>query len=135
MQSFLGTGWKFPPNFDNKKGGVSMVSDEQNIRESLQILLSTRPGERIMMPEYGCNLNYLAFNTLDFTTINYVKKIIRDAISRFETRIKVLEITINRREDKEEVIDIEISFIIHTINVRSNIVYPFYLIEGTNVVL
>ena len=59
MASFYGTGWSFPPAFDNTLSGVQMVSDMVDIQESLQILLSTRPGERIMQPNYGCDLEEL----------------------------------------------------------------------------
>ncbi|RQP08730.1 MAG: hypothetical protein EAS52_24730, partial [Parapedobacter sp.] len=53
-KSFLGTGWSFPPQFDNEGGSVEMLSDGEDIRSSLEILLSTRPGERVMRPNYGC---------------------------------------------------------------------------------
>ena len=57
FNSFLGTGWKFPPEFNNQTGTVEMVSDYTDIKESLDILLSTSLGERVMQPDYGCNLN------------------------------------------------------------------------------
>lgn len=131
--SFLGTGWKFPPTFDNVNGNVEMVSDAEDIRESLHILLATRLGERLMLPEYGCNMNYLAFNTLDLTTVNFVRKQIRDAITKFEPRIDINKIDINTDDSIDGVLKIEIEFTIRSINTRSNIVYPFYILEGTNV--
>ena len=66
-QSFLGRGWSFPPEFNNESRAVKMLEDEEDIRSSLQILLSTRPGERIMVPGYGCNLDELLFSPLNLT--------------------------------------------------------------------
>jgi len=56
IKSFLGTGWSFPPEFDPVSGSVVLVSNEKDIGESLDILLSTSLGERVMQPRYGCNL-------------------------------------------------------------------------------
>ncbi len=56
-KSFLGTGWAFPVTFDKKpECAVRMVSEVEDIEQSLTLLLSTRPGERVMRPDYGCNL-------------------------------------------------------------------------------
>ena len=49
--SFLGTGWSFPPEFNNMTGTVEMVSNVDDINQSLQILLSTTLGERVMQPK------------------------------------------------------------------------------------
>jgi hypothetical protein len=58
---FLGRGWTFPPEFDPVLPGVKMLEEETDIASSLELLLSTRPGERVMLPEYGCNLEELVF--------------------------------------------------------------------------
>src|SRR3546814_3777266 len=79
-QSFLGTGWGFPPEFDSQHGSVGMLSDSDDIRSSLEILLSTRPGERVMLPDYGCNLNELLFEPLTTTMKTYMKDLIETAI-------------------------------------------------------
>ncbi|MFZ4699396.1 MAG: GPW/gp25 family protein, partial [Candidatus Methylumidiphilus sp.] len=78
--SFLGTGWGFPPTFDRGLGGVAMISDEEDIRSSLEILLSTDIGERVMQPRYGCNMHRLVFEPLDTTLQAYMEDLIRTAI-------------------------------------------------------
>lgn len=130
--SFLGTGWSFPPKFSKQKRGVSLVSNELDIKESLQVLLSTELGERVMRPDYGCDLHYLLFEKLDATTRTYVGDLIRRSILLYESRIDIESIDFAPAIGDDNVIDIMIEFTVRTTNSRSNYVYPFYKIEGTN---
>jgi len=126
---FLGTGWSFPPTFSKAEQGVQMVSAEEDIQQSLEILLSTRPGERVMHPEYGCNLDIMLFEPLTTTLITYVSDMIRTSILYFEPRIDLLKVDINAQQATEGLILIEIHYIIRSTNSRYNYVYPFYLPE------
>ena len=130
--SFLGTGWGFPPTFNKIKNGVQMVSEEEDIRQSLLILFQTGFGERIMQPEYGSELTSLMFESVDRTFEALLIERIKDAILYQEPRIDVDDITINN-EDNQGKVQIEISFTVRQTNSRSNIVFPFYFIEGTNI--
>src|SRR5690349_20348751 len=85
--SFLGTGSAFPPTFDRETGTVNMVSNEKDIEESLNILLSTSLGERVMQPKYGCNLNDYIFEPLNSSVIGYIKDMVEHAILFYEPRI------------------------------------------------
>ena len=129
-RSFLGTGWDFPPTFDRSAGGVRMLSDQPDIRSSLEILLSTDVGERVMQPRYGCNLRRLLFEPLDLTLQAYMKDLIRTAILYFEPRI-ILDDVVLIPEPLEGRVLIEIHYTIAGTNTRNNFVYPFYLEEGT----
>ncbi len=131
-RSFLGTGWGFPPTFVRGLRGVETVSDEEDIRQSLEILLSTEVGERVMQPKYGCNLHRLLFEPLDLTLQAYMKDLIKTAILYFEPRILLDDVTFEL-ESEEGRIDITIDYTIATTNTRNNFVYPFYLSEGTQV--
>jgi phage baseplate assembly protein W len=128
--SFLGTGWSFPPAFDKTSGTVKMVSNEEDIAQSLQILLSTRPGERVMLPQYGCNLDVFMFESITTTLVAYVKELIQTAILYFEPRINLDLITINTDSIVGGVILIELEYTILASNSRFNFVYPFYLNES-----
>lgn len=130
--SFLGTGWSFPTRFVKQKGGVALVSDELDIEQSLGILLSTELGERVMRPDFGCDLHHLLFETLNATTRTYVADLIRKAILLYEPRIDVERIEFTPAEGDDNVIDITIEYRVRSTNSRSNYVYPFYLNEGTN---
>ena len=95
IKSFLGTGWTFPPAFSIANNGVGMLSDAEDIRSSLEILLSTRPGERVMLPRYGCNLDEMIFEPLTTTFKTYMKDLISTAILYFEPRIDVNNIELD----------------------------------------
>jgi len=128
---FLGTGWGFPPTFDNTTNKVVMTSDEADIQLSLQILLSTRKGERVMLPDYGCNLNEMLFEPMNATFKSYISEMIRTAILYYEARIDLNSLLIDDSQDAEGVIIINISYTVRTTNSRFNFVYPFYKREGT----
>ena len=134
-KSFLGTGWAFPPQF-TQKGSVKCVTAEDDIRESISILLSTHPGERIMQPTYGCGLKSQVFEEIDESAVTVIIDLIRRAILFFEPRVSVEKIDVdteNKEDQLNGLIKIHITYIIRSTNNRHNIVYPFYFIEGTNV--
>ena len=136
-KSFLGTGWGFPPEF-NKYGSVRIVSAEEDIRESLYILLSTDPGERVMQPTYGCGLKTQIFEEISETAVTVIVDLIKRAILFFEPRILVENIRVdsdNSEDILNGLIKINITYIVRATNNRHNIVYPFYFTEGTNVKL
>lgn len=107
-----------------------MVSDEEDIRQSLEIILGTRPGERIMHPEFGCNLDIMVFEPITTTLITEVRDIIETAITYYEPRIELLQVGINTSNLQEGVVLIEIDYMIRAYNSRYNLVYPYYLEEG-----
>ncbi len=127
--SFLGKGWGFPPTFSKATKSVSMSEEEQDIQESLHILLTTRVGERVMLPKYGCNMDRLLFEPLNTTLQTYMEDLVKTAILYFAPRIKLNKITLSPVSD-EGVIEIEVDYTIKTTNSRFNFVYPFYLEEG-----
>jgi phage baseplate assembly protein W len=131
--SFLGTGWSFPPTFDLTSGSAFTSTNEQDIEESLRILLSTRLGERIMLPEYGCNLEDLLFSPLDLTLKTVVSKQIKTAILYHEPRIDVDKIDISQGNDLEGELLIIIDYRVRSTNSRKNLVFPFYKEEGSDI--
>ncbi|MFD1163829.1 MULTISPECIES: GPW/gp25 family protein [Hwangdonia] len=130
-KSFLGTGWSFPPEFDKAKKTVVMTSDEIDIKKSLEILLATRLGERIMQPTYGCNLEELMFKPLNTTLKTFVVDLIKTAILYHEPRIDVEKIDIDPTNELQGELLIVIDYRVRATNSRANLVYPFYKAEGT----
>lgn len=130
-RSFLGTGWAFPPRFDPTTGAVVLVSDEDDIRQSLTILMRTRPGERVMHPRYGCDIYRFVFAQVDATTTTEIRDAIAQAILFFEPRVLLEDVRLHVDEALEGRLDIEIGYRIRATNNRANIVFPFYLQEGT----
>ena len=130
-KTFLGTGWSFPPKFDKKEKSLVLVSDKEDIDQSLEILLSTRFGERIMVPKYGCNLDDLVFESMDKTFETYITDLIRTAILYHEPRIDLESIEFENNPN-EGILLIIVNYKIRITNSRSNFVFPFYKQEGTN---
>ena len=131
-KTFLGTGWSFPPEFQGQAKAVKMVSDEEDIRHSLWILLSTAPGERTMQPAYGCGLRTLVFESISASVCTEMQDMIERAILFFEPRITLDRIVVCSERITQGLIEIELTYTIRTTNTRSNMVYPFYFLEGTN---
>lgn len=130
--SFLGRGWSFPPTFQPDTPGVEMLAEEADIVSSLEILMTTAPGERVMQPEYGCDMEELLFETLDTTTKTLVADKVENAILYFEPRIDVEKVNLDDSREWEGVILIEIVYRVRTTNSRFNFVFPFYKNEGTD---
>ena len=131
-KAFLGTGWAFPPTFNKDLLSVEMVSNEKDIKESLQIYLSTKIGERVMRSNYGCLVHDYLFEPFDENIISSIGHEIKRTIYEFEPRIHVHEVTTNKSDVNEGIINIGVFYEIIATNVRDNIVFPFYINEGTN---
>ena len=131
-KSFLGRGWSFPPEFDKKTKGLVMLEEEQDIQSSLHLLLSTRLGERVMLPDYGCNLESLVFESVNLSLLTWLKDTVSHAILYHEPRILLEQVTIDSSRQQEGLLLIEIEYRVHTTNSRYNYVYPFYKNEGNN---
>jgi phage baseplate assembly protein W len=132
-KAFLGIGWAFPPEFIKSQQATKMTADEEDIKSSLHVLLTTRLGERIMLPKYGCNLDELLFENLDRTLITYVSDLIETAILYYEPRIDVTNIDISETDPLEGKLEIKIDYIVRATNARTNMVFPFYKEEGTDI--
>ena len=132
-KAFLGIGWSFPPEFHKRADalGVKMVAEEEDIGESLRILLSTNPGERVMQPSYGCGLKAMVFATINERTITELKDIIERAVLFFESRITLEDIDVNTEDALDGILKIQLNYSVRKTNTRSNIVYPFYYLEGS----
>ncbi len=131
-KSFLGTGWSFPPEFDIKFRKVTMVSDEEDIKESLHLLLTTRLGERIMLPKYGCNLEEMLFRPLNLTVKTEIQDLVTTAILYHEPRIDAEKIEIDDSNQLEGELLINVHYKIRATNSRKNFVFPFYKKEATD---
>ena len=129
--TFLGRGWSFPPEFNKDSSTIEMVEDELDIYQSLKLILTTRPGERITNPDFGCAMHEYLFHPINTTTKFLIKDAIKLAILYFEPRITLHEVILDTSEELEGIINVTLDFTVRKINVRSNVVFPFYKIEGT----
>jgi phage baseplate assembly protein W len=130
-RSFLGTGWHFPPAFSAGGAEVEMVSGVADIHQSLQILLSTRLGERVMQEGFGCDLNHVLFEEIDQGLVNTLTRMISDAILYHEARITLDRLDVSESVDQPGLLSISIEYTVRSTNSRFNMVYPFYINEAT----
>lgn len=131
--SFLGRGWSFPPSFDSGSIGVAMLEREADIASSLEILLSTLRGERIMLPQYGCNMDELLFESLDTRMKTLMTDNIESAILYHEPRIQLETVKLDDSRELEGMVLIEIVYRVKSTNSRFNFVYPYYKLQGTDI--
>lgn len=128
---FLGQGWAFPPRFEARTGAAARRTAEADIAESLRVLFGTRPGERVMQPDYGCRLADLVFEPMNSPTRIAIEVAIRRAIQFFEARIILDRVQVEPADWPGGRLDIILTYTIRATNSRHNMVFPFYLSEGT----
>ncbi len=126
---FLGEGWAFPPEFFNGGTTVKTVSGEEDIAQSLQILLTTSLNERLMNTSYGCNLNDFVFESMSQGLLSDIKNKVSEAILNHESRIDVESVELENVDATKGIINIHITYKVRMTNSRFNFVYPFYLNE------
>lgn len=134
-QRFLGTGWAFPPAFDARDRQALKVSHAQDVVESLRILFSTVPGERIMHPSYGCGLKRLVFEHVTESTLTELRSLIEKAVLFFEARITLNAVQIDTEGLPEGVLRLRLDYTLRQTNSRYNLVYPLYLQEASGPVV
>lgn len=125
--AFLGRGWSFPPTLTDD--GVEMVAYEEDIEQSLRVLFSTSPGERVNRYDYGCPLRRYAFEPMTTETTMRMRNDITRAIILFEPRITLEDVSFEEQPEKG-VLLIRLTYTVIRTNNRNNMVYPFYLNEG-----
>ncbi|HBA89593.1 MAG TPA: hypothetical protein DCZ75_16880 [Geobacter sp.] len=132
-RDFLGRGWSFPPTFDNALPGVKMLEQEEDIVASLQALMTTAQGERVMLPQYGCNMDELVFESLDTRMKTLMADKIETAILYHEPRIDLENVFLDDTRELEGVVLINVVYRVRSTNSRFNFVFPYYKLEGTDV--
>lgn len=129
-REFLGVGWKFPLQV-TASGKIAQAKYEQRIEESLYLILSTAKGERIMLPNFGAGIHELVFAPNNTVTRGVVVQNVRQALVTYESRIDVLDIDAESAPDQPNLLLIRINYRIRANNAIGNLVYPFYISEGT----
>lgn len=130
QKAFLGRGWAMPVALDPKTGHVSYSEYENDIRQSILILLETAPGERVMRPNFGCGIHELVFAALDSTTLQRIRSVVEEAMVRFEARVEVLGVTVEETVSIKGELLIELEYRVRRTNQIGNLVFPFYFKEG-----
>ena len=128
-KDILGNGWSFPLGTDGR-GGISLSRHDNDISESIRIILSTSKGERRMRPNFGCDIQKLVFAPNNATTWGLAARYVEEALGWWEPRIEVTEIDPHPDPEDRSRLLIDIKYRIKATNDARNIVYPFYLVPG-----
>jgi|SRR5215471_9083181 len=131
-KEFLGRGWAYPVAFDPSIGSVAEAAYEEDIKQSIRIILGTSPGERVMRPDFGCGIHQMVFTAIDSASLTRIVASVRDALTRYEARIELLDVSTDPLEAAEGKLLVIISYRVRATNQSGNLVYPFYFREGGN---
>jgi uncharacterized protein len=130
QKDWLGRGWAYPVDLDPLTGGVAVAEYEADIRQSIEIILGTAPGERVMRPDFGCGIHELVFDAIDAAMVTRVETAVTKAMVTYEARIEVLGVKVNPLYSADGVLLIELEYRVRRTNQKDNMVYPFYFREG-----
>jgi uncharacterized protein len=129
VTEIIGSGLAFPLQVD-RRGGIALARDEQDIDQAIQLILGTAPGERPMRPEFGCGVHDFVFDTIDAGTVGRMEEAIRSALSRWEPRIEVRSVDFDISQSVNGILTIDIGYTVRATNTDRNLVYPFYVIPA-----
>ena len=125
---FRGTGWAFPVTID--AGAIAAVSGDVDVRQSIQLILATAKGERVMRPDFGCGIHDLVFAAVSTQLIARLRREVEDALRTYEARIEVLRVAVGTQALDVGRLDVEIDYRVRATNQTGNYVYPFYFREA-----
>ncbi len=126
-KEFLGQGLAFPLQV-NARGEIALASAERDIEQAIKIILGTRPGERVMRPDFGCRASELLFEPRDAATETQLQGYVEEALRRWEPRIEVMEVNVLTDPDLDGALFVEINYLIKATHDERSIVYPFFLV-------
>ncbi|CAL9499428.1 hypothetical protein SUDANB171_03393 [Streptomyces sp. enrichment culture] len=127
-EQFVGSGWSFPLRI-SPTGGIALVSGEQEVEESIRLVLATAPGERPMRPEFGCAIHDMVFAPVNEQTAGRIQHEVHTSLDRWEPRIDVHEVEVTAGTDRS-VLYIDIRYAVRGTNNPRNLVFPFYVIPS-----
>lgn len=129
-KNFLGRGFAFPPRIDSATGRFVMVENEEDIRQSIYIILMTRMKERAMLPDFGSNIHDYMFGVPDSDFELKINREIQEALMKYEPRIVNVNTTAEMKDIQNGVVYLNISYLVRSTNNPNNLVFPYYLEEG-----
>ncbi len=131
-REFLGVGWAFPPRIDSATGLPARVSYEEDIQQSILIILTTAKGERVMRPDFGCGIHDLVFAAVSAQVVAQIGATVRDALRTYEARIEVRAVTVGTAHLARGFLEVVIDYEVRATNQPGNFVYPFYFRESAS---
>jgi Bacteriophage baseplate protein W len=128
-EAFLGVGWTFPVFV--AAGDTATAAHEEDIRQAIRIILGTDPGERVMRPDFGAGLSEFVFEPISIATMETLKTRVQEALVDWEPRIEVEEVLVAADDTEVNKLLVDLKYRVRATNTHANLVYPFYLQEGS----
>jgi phage baseplate assembly protein W len=132
QNNFLGSGWSFPVTFSAGNYELNMSSYENNINESIDVILQTKKGERCMEPQFGSGLQQFFFRKMDETLKGEICDTVKMSLLINEPRITVKEVKVEYTDLQNGLVEVGVTYMYNQTNTRHNYVFPFNINEGTN---
>jgi uncharacterized protein len=129
-KAFQGIGWGFPPGVQ-PDGSTTVARYEEDIRQAIRIILGTNRGERVMRPDFGAGLREFTFEPLNQTTCLKLQTRVQESLVTWEPRIDVLKVEARVDGSETGLVQIAMTYRMRSTNTLHNLVYPFYLMEGS----
>lgn len=127
FKELVGSGWAYPVQMDSR-GEVALTNDDNEIYQSILIILSTAKGERVMRPEFGCGIHDYIFAPSNHVTAAAVEVEVKEALDRWEPRIKVIAVKATPSNASIGTMMIEVEYEVKSMNDQRSLVFPFYLL-------
>jgi phage baseplate assembly protein W len=124
---FVGRGFSWPMTVDHT-GSIKLTASSDDIERSMQIVLITAPGERVMRPQFGCRIWDLLFEPVTPNLLGLIAEAVRQAIAQWEPRVDVEAVEPMPDPDDSALVRVHIVYRVRATNDRRNLVYPFYVI-------
>ncbi len=126
MSDFLGQGWRFPIRPD-ATGRLGYVSGDENVVQSVVVLLSTAVEERVMRPSFGTEAPRLVFAPGSTQYLGLLEQTVRDAVRDQEPRVILESVEVVQDPIEPERVSIEVGITVRRSNTRTSVVFPYYL--------
>lgn len=127
---FLGRGFHFPPSVDKTTGRMLEAGFEEDIAQAIRIIISTRKGERVMLPEFGCGISDYLFGEMNYSTIKGMEQAVTEALIMWEPRITDIQASVSCEDAYKGELKIQVSYRVRSTNNPYNLVFPYYIQEG-----
>jgi phage baseplate assembly protein W len=129
--AFLGRGWKFPIQVDDTTGRIMTSEFEEDIAESIRIIIGTSKGERVMRPSFGSGIQSFLFGLTDSTTMSLLESNVKESIVDWEARVRDVEVNAVLDKNQPGKLLVTVHYIVRSTNNQHNLVFPYYIHEGS----
>lgn len=132
-EEILGRGWAFPPKFDKNTNEPLMLVGEEDVKNSIEVIINTKLGERILREEFGSRIYELLFEPLNENMKTYMIDSLKSSLINNEPRIIVQQIQLLQPDLSLGRVDIHIVYRLIQTNTTNNMVVPFYTPDNLSI--